>query len=299
MNKPLVTVITPAYNCGKFIWQTMESVLTQDYGSENIQSLLIDDASTDDTKVVLNRAGFKPDGYIHHMTNQGEQRTVNEGLRLVKGKYFIVLNGDDVLLPRAISHLVAFMESHPDVLCAYPDWDSINEDGSFRAHHQTQEFDLSYMVRHNTWPMSVGTIHKSDVIKLVGYHDESFKYLSDADYWLRIGLAGRIERVPETLACWRHRNGQSSQEKNRQRAQEHVEVIKKLYSGMISVRHRGLILIEHEALCWANLVAAAVTGSKSEMAGYVWKGIKLYPQVLLKLEFWETLAKRASYILRK
>jgi len=225
MNKPLVTIITPVYNCGAFIDETIKSVLSQDY--ENIEYYVIDDCSTDNP-IFRDIRGLH---LINHAVNQGEQRTVNEGLKLVKGKYFMIVNADDPLLPGAVSSLVEFMEANPDVLCAYPDYNVIGENGEFRRHVISKEYDFTWMVRHHTWLPSVGSIFRSSLIKDIGYRDTSFRWLGDADYWLRVGLAGKMAHVPMTLACWRHRDGQASSQKSNERALEHIRVMQKFFAA--------------------------------------------------------------------
>ena len=150
MNKPLVTIITPVYNCAEFVEETILSVVCQDY--RNLEYIVIDDASTD---------GFDIEGdgdftVICHKANQGEQRTVNEGLKLVRGKYFMIVNADDPLLLGAVSKLVSFMELNPTVLCGYPDYNVIGEGSKVR---------WRVISRHLTWHrIRPILISKSDII---------------------------------------------------------------------------------------------------------------------------------------
>ena len=105
MNNPLVTIITPAYNCAKYLPETIESVLAQDYG--NIEYHVIDDGSADNTLDILSGYEYgdkRLKGYWHK--NCGEHKTINRGLEMVKCKYFMIVNADDPLLPKDISKLV-------------------------------------------------------------------------------------------------------------------------------------------------------------------------------------------------
>lgn len=285
MTQPLVTVITPSYNCGKFVIQTVRSVLSQH--CDGLEYIIIDDASTDDSRQKL-RFFESFATVIPHYRNIGEQATVNEALRMVKGKYFMIVNADDPLLPNAIPKLIDFMNKYPRVLCAYPDWDSINEDGSFRSHVVSREYDFEWMVRHHTCLPSVGSIFRSSVIQDVGYRDETFKWLGDFDYWLRIGLAGDMKRVPATLATWRHRNGQLSKQKSDARAAEHIRVIDKLFGHKYP-----------EAVCWANLVASGLCQNKLKSMQYLFKALAVYPQMLFQVESYDIAAKRIMHLVRR
>lgn len=316
MNKqPLVTVITPVYNCKRFIKETLRSVLDNSY--PHLEYIVINDASNDGMEPIIDLYDVRVK-YIEHSGNIGEQATVNEGLRMAKGKYFFVVNADDPLLPGCIETMVDFMEAHPDVLCAYPDWRMISEDGSTKMEVKVRDYDFVWMVRHHTWLPSVGSIFREDVIKLVGYRDESFRWLGDGDYWLRIGLAGPMAHVPLTLACWRYRNGQASGQRSSERAKEHIRVMQKFFDkdnrqkiASIFDATRGgpdcgeycsvenVSTIESMATCWSYLVASSVTGLKSETIKYLWKAIATYPDILFNLSFWDILRSRAMFYLRR
>lgn len=299
MTKPLVTIITPAYNCAKYIAETVESVLSQ---SCDIGYFVLDDGSADGTWELMvniykdNHHHWGKLGFSRHQ-NIGEQRTVNEALEMVKGKYFMIVNADDPLLPGAVEQLLNFMEAHPDVLCAYPDWKSINEDGSTRTHIKSRKYDFAYMVRHHTCLPSVGSMFRSSVIRDVGYRDASFHWLGDFDYWLRIGLAGKMASVPVELATWRHRDGQASGDKSDKRAQEHIRIMQRFY--LLPSISDSILKVRREAICWSYLVATAVTDSKLRMVCYLFKALRTYPSILLGIEFWDALVRRASYILRR
>ena len=112
-----------------------------------------------------------------------------------------------------------------------------------------------------------------------------------------MGLAGKMARVPATLATWRHRKGQASQDKSGKRAQEHIRIMRKFYS-LPSIPD-SLLRVRSEAVCWSYLVAAAVSRSKGHVAKCILMGLKHYPQILLDFEFWDALVRRANYILRR
>lgn len=294
MSNPLVTIITPAYNCERFILETIHSVGVQAY--EPTDYIVIDDCSTDATWTIVDGFGDMLKA-IRHSQNKGEQATVNELLRMVKGKYFMIVNADDPLLPGAIQTLVDFMEAHPDVLCGYPDWDMINEDGSLKMHMRTREYDFAWMVAHHTWIPSVGSIFRSDVIQKIGYRDESFHWLGDGDYWLRLGLVGKMARVPATLACWRYRNGQASGDKSDERAKEHIRVMQKFFTLESVALYAWLC--KDQATCWSYLVASVVCKSRRMAISCMVNAVRAYPELLLSPDFYFRVLERAHFVLRR
>ena len=294
--KPLVSIITPSYNCAHLIDETINSVL--DNGYENIEHIFLDDGSEDDTVEIM--AGFEYcdkrfKGYNH--AHIGEQRTVNKGLKLVKGKYFMITNADDPLMPKAIETLVTCMEDNPDVLCAYCDWRLIKKDLTLMNYPMMREYNFTYMVKHHFCQPSVGSMFRGTLIKTIGYRNTSYRWLGDLDYWLKIGLAGNMKRVPQELAFWRHRDGQLSEIKSDARAQEHIRIVQEFYSR--PDLPLNLLKVKREAFCWAYLAAAVVTDGKKKTIYYILKAFLSHPLIIFSLEFIETLIKRALHFIRR
>ena len=110
--KPLVTIICLSYNHEKFVIESLNSVINQNYAP--IELLIVDDFSTDNSKVVIeNWLVQHPQVlFIVNTTNLGNTKSFNNVLKLAKGDYIIDLAADDVLLPNGIEMQVnAFQKS--------------------------------------------------------------------------------------------------------------------------------------------------------------------------------------------
>jgi glycosyltransferase involved in cell wall biosynthesis len=114
---PLVAIVTPVFNGGCHLAQTMESVQAQDY--PNIVHCVLDNGSTDDTAHVISRFSH---GRVPLLTTRNETtipviENWNAALRLVptEASYFRILSADDTIDPTYVSKLVAFGEQHSDV----------------------------------------------------------------------------------------------------------------------------------------------------------------------------------------
>jgi len=249
---PSVSVITPVYNCERFIGETIHSVLQQHY--PNLEYIVLDDGSTDRTgEIIQSRFRGYPLHYERH-DNCGEAKTVNRGFAMAQGEYVMVVNADDPLLPSAISHLVDVMEAHRDVLAAYPDWDIITEDGRLRAHQCNGDYDFVRMVAYHKCLPSVGTMIRRKVIDLGFLRDTRFRYVGDYDFWLRLGLCGAMKHVPERLASWRYSSGQLSNERGNLMAAEHVVLIDRFFD--LPNIPSAVQAVKGTAFFWANTVAA-------------------------------------------
>jgi len=113
---PLVSVIIPAYNRADTLSTCLDSIFLQDY--PNIEIIVIDDGSTDDTEKVLSHKKIKIWFLSRH---KGQCSARNMGLDLARGKYILLLDSDDGLFPDVIKRHVEFLESHPKIDLVYGD----------------------------------------------------------------------------------------------------------------------------------------------------------------------------------
>jgi glycosyltransferase involved in cell wall biosynthesis len=229
----LVTVVTPTYNRASYLDETIRSILDQDY--PEIEYIVLDDGSTDNTREVLEKYTGRLTWETH--PNMGEHRTVNKGWSMAHGEIVVVVSSDDTLLPGAVSIAVAFMQAHPDILVACPDWNSVGPDSEFIDHVQVPEFgpmfndDYLYMLKCYHPRMGPGAFIRRKAFALAGMRDPDLRYVADFEYWLRLGLYGEFARIPETLATWRVHPGQTSASSHgKEMADGHIRLAEKFYS---------------------------------------------------------------------
>src|SRR5690348_14154892 len=129
--RPLVTVVTPPFNQGRFIRETIESVLSQDY--PNLEYLVIDGGSTDETQEVLKAYGSRLCWVAEK--DEGQADAVNKGLRKAKGEIFGWLNSDDTYLPGTISKIVQFFQAFPRVALVYGQAKYVDAEGRVVGWH--------------------------------------------------------------------------------------------------------------------------------------------------------------------
>jgi len=256
---PLVSVITPAYNRAPFLKETIESVISQDY--PNVQYIVLDDGSTDNTREILQQYAGRIRWESH--TNLGETKTVNKGFSMAGGEIVGVVNSDDPLLPRAISAAVDVLGARPDIAVVYPDWDMIDAEGQKIEHIQTHEYDYLNMLRWHHCIPGPGTFFRKWVVDRLAGRDTQFRYVADFDFWLRAGLLGQFLRVPQTLATFRwHADGASSKEQGTVMAEEHIRLVRKIFSMNNLLAHPAKA-VKREAFGSAYYIAAVTLGTSS------------------------------------
>jgi glycosyltransferase involved in cell wall biosynthesis len=270
----LVSIITPTYNRASYLEETINSVLSQDY--PNIEYIVLDDGSTDNTREILAKHQSRIIWESH--PNMGETRTVNKGITMSHGEIIAIVNSDDPLLPKAVSSAVAFLESHPDILVAYPDWLMIGPKSEVISYTKTREYNYLYALTHHYCFPGPGAFIRRRAFDIAGLRDPEFKYMPDLEFWLRLGLHGKFARIPETLATWRRHSGAVSvSEKGLAMAAEHIKLMEKFYSNPNLPPE--ILKIKKEAFSYACLVAAAVCNNRKAASGYFLKAIQHHPLV--------------------
>ena len=133
MKKYKISIIVPVYNNEEHIDQCLNSIVNQDIGIDNLQVILINDGSTDNSLNILNKYS-KPNILVINKKNTGVSDTRNIGMSKALGKYILFLDSDDYLSLNACRDLYSFFESHYDEvdLVTYPI--IYDTDGKFRKH---------------------------------------------------------------------------------------------------------------------------------------------------------------------
>lgn len=134
MNTPLFSVLIPAYNIESFILQTLESALSQTI--RNIEIIVVDDGSTDNTTGIVNSLNDNRIRLIHQ-PNSGVSVARNRAIAEAQGKYVAFLDGDDIWLPGHLETALHFFEAHPEV-----HWYS----SSFENRHEITKEDMRRII---------------------------------------------------------------------------------------------------------------------------------------------------------
>lgn len=124
----LVSIITPTYNCGKFIAMTIDSVLCQTY--TNWEMIIVDDCSTDNTKDIVEKYAESDSRIKYHVLekNSGAAVARTQAMQLAKGKYMAFLDSDDIWKKEKLEKQLAYMkEKNVDFCCTA--YEQIDEKG--------------------------------------------------------------------------------------------------------------------------------------------------------------------------
>ena len=196
---PLISLVTPSLNQGRFLGRAIESVLAQRY--PRLQYFVIDGGSRDESVGVLGSYA----GRIEWVSepDRGQAHAINKGLARAGGEILGYLNSDDMLLPGALQRVARHFAEHPDCDLVYGDADYIDEADRVTGRYRTAPYSFERLMQ-DCMVCQPAAFWRRRIAEKVGPFDETLHYALDYDYWLRIARAGgRIEHLPERLACSR------------------------------------------------------------------------------------------------
>lgn len=207
---PKITVVTPSFNQGKFIEETIKSVISQE-GDFALEYIIMDGGSTDETVDVIKkyerllcekrypvRCGGIEFSWVSEK-DKGQTDAVNKGFKAAKGEVLGWLNSDDTYTPGAIDKAIRYFEGHDDISMAYGEGYHIDEQGKVIERYCTEPFD-SRRFAETCFICQPAVFLKRKVIEEVGLLDPDLDYCMDYDYWIRVSRRLKIGFIPEYLA---------------------------------------------------------------------------------------------------
>lgn len=218
---PKVSVVIPVYGVEKYIADTVQSVLIQTY--QDFEILIIDDGSPD-RSVEICKQFNDPRIKILPQQNRGLAGARNTGIRVAKGEYFALLDGDDLWLPEKLEKHIQHLEKSPEVGISFSRAEFINESGDRLGTYLMPKLkDISILDLFRGSPLGNGStpVIRRQVFEdikfqdnLYGtledfYFDEHFRRSEDIECWIRILLttSWKIEGIPESLTLYRINSG--------------------------------------------------------------------------------------------
>ena len=198
-----ISIITPSYNQGSFIEQTIQSVLNQTY--KNIEYIIVDGGSTDNTLDIIKKYQDKID-YVISEKDNGQSDAINKGFRHATGELVGWINSDDLLYPDCVEKIVQLYHQHPDGSIYYPAiLDNIDPEGKLLYKSIRKIPNRNHLLNKNYSVIQQGSFYSRNLVKQIGYLDESIYYCMDLDLWLRLLKEnGKIYYYqPHALAAFR------------------------------------------------------------------------------------------------
>ena len=197
---PLVSIITPSYNHGHFLEQTIQSVLTQDY--PNLEYLLVDGGSTDNTLDIIKKYEDKLAWWVSEK-DRGQADAINKGCMHAHGEVVAWLNSDDLYYRKdAASHAVQALLAHPSVGMVYGDGVLVDERLNVLDWHTYPQFTLTDLLGFKVL-LQPAVFMRYKALKEAGYLPAQYDLILDQVLWVRIAMKYPILHVGEFWAIER------------------------------------------------------------------------------------------------
>jgi glycosyltransferase involved in cell wall biosynthesis len=211
MNGLKISIITPSYNQGLYIEETILSVLSQNYG--NREYLVLDGGSTDETARIIEKHRERIDYYVSER-DSGMSDAINKGFRACHGDVIGWLNSDDTYLPGCLDTVASLFRTHPEVDVVYGDFVYTDEKNrAIRRKRVLRRMHRHFMMFENIIGQP-SSFFRGRVIEKIGGLNEALSYEMDWEFYIRAMAAGcRFLHVRRDLSTYRlHRVAKSSQE---------------------------------------------------------------------------------------
>jgi ADP-heptose:LPS heptosyltransferase/glycosyltransferase involved in cell wall biosynthesis len=241
---PKVLVVTPSFNQGQFLRETIESVLNQSY--EHVEYVVADGGSTDESVAILRSYGDRvrwksgPD--------EGQAAVINEAWRQSDADIVAWLNSDDTYLPDAIATAVDHLVTHRDTAMVYGQAWSIDADNHRLEPYRTKPFDRDVLAGECFICQPAAFVRRS-ALDVVEPPDPSLRYGMDYDLWIRLSECFRVDYVERFLANSRVHPATKTLSQTDAMLREIVGVVQRHYG----VVHRNW-RFEHARHAWLRTI---------------------------------------------
>lgn len=222
-NKGLVSIITPSYNTGRFIAETITSVINQTY--TNWEMLIVDDCSKDNTEEIVSGFNDHRIKFIKNESNMGAAASRNRAIRESKGEWIAFLDSDDLWVPDKLESQINFMCKHKYAFsCGYST--CIDEESkSLHVLDKCPKKITRFMFLLYDWAGCLTVMYHAPTIGLVQI--ESIKRRNDYAMWLQISRSAVCYSLPKVLGHYRVRKVSVSHTSRMNLVKAHYQMFRK------------------------------------------------------------------------
>lgn len=221
---PLVSIVTPSYNQGEFIRDTIESVLMQSY--PNIEYIVVDGGSTDSTVSILKSYGNRVKWISEK--DEGQADAINKGIKMARGKIIGWINSDDTYMENAVEKAVTYFRLHPITDLVYGEGYYIDKKGNRTERYRTEKYSRERLAQACIICQPTA-FFKKQIIEKVNYLDKRYQLSMDYELWMRIAKVGKISYIPEYLANSRMYDENKTCSRRKEIYLETISAVKKHY----------------------------------------------------------------------
>ena len=224
---PIISIVTPSYNQGSYLEETILSVLEQGYPA--LEFFIIDGGSTDGSVEIIKK-------YAHRLTyweskpDRGQSHGINKGFRMASGEIVAWLNSDDLLAPGALKVVAQAWQQNPGVGLITGQTEIIDQAGKPTGNIFGSEPNVINSLLSSENPVSQpSTFFSTSALKEVGFLDETLHMSMDWDLWLRIGARFPMLFITKILSKSRTWEMTKTRTQLVRSGPEHIRIVKNFF----------------------------------------------------------------------
>lgn len=199
----LISVVMPAYNAEKYIAQSIDSLLNQTY--QNFELIIINDGSTDRTKIIID--GYKDKRIVPiHQKNQGVSKSLNNGIKISKGDFICRIDSDDICLENRIERQLKEFNKDRELVLVSSNIIKIDKKNKIIGYTFFPSSDHEIkrvLLKKNIIVHPSVMIRKSALVSAGCYNEKIEKYFEDYALWLSLSKLGKFKIIKEPLIKYR------------------------------------------------------------------------------------------------
>ncbi|MBI3006523.1 MAG: glycosyltransferase [Ignavibacteriales bacterium] len=193
-----ISIITPSLNQGKFIEETIRSVMNQNH--DDVEHIVMDGESTDNTVSILER-------YSHlkwvREKDSGQSNAINKGFRSATGEILGWLNSDDYYEKNIFADIVRYFQSRPDCMMLYGDISFVNSKGELITKITGDTINHARLIQCPDVVRQPSFFWRRTLMDQVGMLDETLHLVMDFDFFLRISKHHHFHYLPKNFSYYR------------------------------------------------------------------------------------------------
>ena len=207
---PVVSVVVPCFNHGRFLRDALTSVGVPEVRTEIV---VVDDGSTDSTPDVIARFETANEFRSVHQPNSGLANARNRGLRESRGKYVVFLDADDRLAPGAIDLGVARLDEHPECAFVFGRCQMMDQDGTLLVTPEQPRIVRDHyreLLRRNYIWMTAKVMFRRDLLDRVGGFNREVNAAADYEIYLHLARHYPVHDHAQLVAHYRKHDANMS-----------------------------------------------------------------------------------------
>lgn len=215
-DNPIWSVMIPAYNAGRYLAETLNSVIMQNYSEEEMEIVVVDNCSTDDTFDIVQSVGKGRVRWAQNESNIGMINNFNQCVKLAKGDYIHILNADDIVKENFYSVLGSKLAAHPEIGLVSCTAEVIDENS--QVLYKMQPCKQLLVPTNNIEGLmydnplrTPAVVVRSQAYTQLGLFDTNMSFVFDWEMWARVVFNCKGLQINEYLCGYRdHSSSETS-----------------------------------------------------------------------------------------